>query len=75
MNRVQFMPNVTISSPPAATASLNHVVPVPPAADTPGNVGDRAIDPVNGRTIFYTGDGTNHSWASAELVVYPPSTP
>ena len=59
----------------APISSSNRYVPIPTAADTPGSIGDRAIDPDNGRPSFYTGDGTNHAWGSAELVPYPPSNP
>ncbi len=73
------MPTVGISlgGPinPAIANAANNYVAVPAAADTPGEIGQRALDPATGRTIFYTGDGaSNHSWGYNELVAYPPTS-
>ncbi len=73
------MPITTISHGAVATAltgeAVNNYVAVPTAADTPGKIGQRALDPVTGRTIFYTGDGVNsHSWGYNEIVAYPPTS-
>ena len=73
------MPITTISQGAIATIpagdAVNNYVAVPTAADTPGEIGQRALDPATGRTIFYTGDGaSNHSWGYNELVAYPPTS-